>query len=109
MAVKRVWHGWTTLENAEAYETLLRTFVFPSIEAKNIPGYLSIELLRKPAGDEIEFITIMTFDSLDSVKSFVGQDYETVYVPDRARAILKRFDLKSMHYDLIETRIYAKA
>lgn len=106
MAVKRIWRGWTTPENAEAYETLLRTYVFPSIEAKQVSGYRSIELLKKAAGDEVEFVTIMTFDSLGAVKAFVGDDYETVYVPDRARAILKRFDDRSMHYDVLETRTY---
>ncbi|MGE0564201.1 MAG: antibiotic biosynthesis monooxygenase [Pseudolabrys sp.] len=104
--VKRIWHGWTTPENAEAYERLLKTYVFPSIEAKQVKGYRSIELLRKPAGGEVEFVTIMTFDDLDAVKAFVGEDYEAVYVPDKARAVLKRFDAKSMHYDLIETRTY---
>jgi antibiotic biosynthesis monooxygenase (ABM) superfamily enzyme len=106
MAVKRIWHGWTTPDNANAYEALLNTYVFPSIEAKKVKGYRSIELLRKPVGDEVEFVTIMTFDDLDAVKAFVGDDYETVYVPDKARAILKRFDQKSKHYELIETRKY---
>jgi len=104
--IKRIWHGWTTAQNAQAYQDLLHTHVFPSIEAKKVKGYRSIELLRKPAGDEVEFITIMTFDDLDAVKAFVGEDYETVYVPDRARAVLKRFDDKSKHYEEIETRTY---
>lgn len=106
MTVKRVWHGWTVPENADAYEDLLKTFVFPGIEAKKVAGYRSIELFRRPDGDEVEFITVMTFESLDAVKAFVGQDYETVYVPDRARAILKRFDQRSQHYELIEARNY---
>jgi antibiotic biosynthesis monooxygenase (ABM) superfamily enzyme len=106
MTVKRVWHGWTAPENADAYEDLLRTFVFPGIEAKQVEGYRSIELFRRPVQDEVEFITVMTFDSLDAVKAFVGEEYETVYVPERARAILKRFDQRSQHYELIETRNY---
>jgi heme-degrading monooxygenase HmoA len=106
MAVKRIWHGWTTPENADPYENLLKTFVFPSIEAKRIAGFRAIELFRRPVGEEVEFITVMTFDDLDAVKAFVGEDYETVYVPDRARAVLKRFDQRSQHYDLIESRSY---
>jgi len=106
MSVKRIWHGWTTRENAQAYQDLLQTTVFPSIEAKHVKGYRSIELLRKPAGEEVEFVTVMTFDDIGAVKAFVGEDYETVYVPERARAILKRFDQKSKHYDHIETRSY---
>ena len=106
MTVRRVWHGWTTPENAEAYETLLKTYVFPSIEAKKLNGYRSIALTRRSAGDEVEFVTVMEFDDLEAVKAFVGEDYETVYVPDRAREVLKRFDQKSQHYDLVEMRTY---
>ena len=67
MAIKRIWHGWTTPNNADTYENLLRDEVFPSIETKNISGYRSIELLRRDQGDEVEFITLMTFDSLQNV------------------------------------------
>ena len=73
------------------YENLLRTEIFPGIAAKNIPGYRSIELLRRPVGDEVEFITVMRFESLQSVKDFVGEDYETAYVPEKAQKVLSRF------------------
>jgi hypothetical protein len=34
------------------------------------------------------------------VKAFAGEDYEAAYVPARARAILKRFDQRSRHYEV---------
>ena len=101
MAIKRIWHGWTTKENAEKYQKILNKKVLPSIEAKKIPGYKKIE-----REDEVEFITIMTFDSLQNVKDFQGEDYKRCYVPDVARKVLKRWDKESTHYDLIETRNY---
>ncbi len=106
MAIKRIWHGWTTKDNAEAYEALLRHEVFPGIEAKNIAGYRSIELLRRDLGDEIEFITIMTFDSIRNVIDFQGKDYRRSYVPDAARKVLKRWDRESEHYQVREVRTY---
>lgn len=106
MAIKRLWHGWTTLSNADAYENLLKTVIFPGIEAKKIPGYRGIELLRRDAGPEVEFITIMTFDSLQNVIDFQGADYERAYVPDAARAVLSRWDATSAHYELRERRDY---
>ena len=106
MAVKRIWHGWTTLENAEEYRTVLEEVVFPSIEAKGIPGYRSIELLQRDHEAEVEFITIMTFDSLQNVIDFQGQDYERCYVPDAAQRVLDRWDLKSAHYEVVEIRDY---
>ncbi len=86
MTTKRIWHGWTTPERADDYERLLRDEVFPGIEAKQIAGYRSIELLRRDLGDEVEFITIMTFDTLQSVIDFQGEDYQRCYVPDAAQA-----------------------
>ncbi|HCY84157.1 MAG TPA: antibiotic biosynthesis monooxygenase [Desulfobacteraceae bacterium] len=106
MAVKRVWHGWTTLENADTYQQLLHNEVFPGIEAKKIPGYRKIELLRLDHEDEVEFITIMTFDSLRNVIDFQGEDYTRCYVPDAAQKVLKRWDQRSSHYEVIETREY---
>ncbi len=106
MAVKRVWRGWTTPENASHYEALLKSEVFPGIEAKKIPGYLAIELLRRPAGDEVEFMTVMTFESLDNVIAFQGADYERAYVPAAAQKVLKRWDQTSAHFEVLEKRKY---
>lgn len=106
MAIKRIWHGWTAPENADEYQTLLHNEVFPGIEAKKIPGYMSIELLRRDLADEVEFITIMTFESLQSVIDFQGQDYSRSYVPDKAQAVLGRWDNISTHYEAVESRYY---
>ena len=106
MAVKRIWHGWTTHENADAYQSLLQSEVFPGIEAKDIPGYRKIELLRRNLDKEVEFITIMTFESLQNVIDFQGPDYEQAYVPDAAQKVLKRWDKTSAHYHVEEARDY---
>lgn len=104
--IKRIWHGWTTHENADVYQQVLRDEVFPSIEAKQIAGYRAIELLRYNHTDEVEFITIMTFDSLQSVINFQGRDYERAYVPEAARKVLKRWDQHSKHFEVMATRQY---
>ncbi|MGD1106954.1 MAG: antibiotic biosynthesis monooxygenase [Terracidiphilus sp.] len=99
--ITRIWHGWTTPANAPVYEQLLLTEIFQGIAARNIPGYRGISLGRRPVGDEVEFVTIMWFDSLDSVRSFAGEAYETAVVPAKARAVLKRFDAASEHYETV--------
>ena len=108
MAIKRIWHGWTTPENADKYRGLLRDQVFPGIEAKKIPGYLGIELLRREHDDEVEFITIMTFESIQNVIDFQGEDYTRCYVPDEAQKVLKRWDQVSSHYETVESRVYGE-
>src|SRR5262245_31138869 len=102
--IARIWHGWTSPQNADASEALIKGEVFPGILARNIAGFLRIELLRAPVGEEVEFATVMWFDSLASVKAFAGPDYETAVVPAKERAVLKRFDARSRHYDVREQR-----
>lgn len=102
--IVRLWQGWTTPENADAYEELLKREIFPGIEAKGVAGYRKIELLRRPVGDEVEFTTLMWFDSLDAVRQFAGEDYEQAYVPAVARKVLKRFDGTSRHYEVRASR-----
>lgn len=106
MAIKRVWHGWTTKENADNYQKVLMEVVLPGIEAKKISGYRNIEVLRKEHECEVEFVTIMTYESLEDVIGFQGKDYKKCYVPDIAQALLKRWDKEAAHYDLIDTRNY---
>ncbi len=104
--IARIWHGWTTPQNADAYEALLKREVFEGIADKAIPGYRGIELGRRDLGSEVEFVTIMKFSSLDDVRAFVGEDYEQAYVPEAARKILKRFDERSQHYEIREALNY---
>jgi len=98
--IVRLWHGWTAAANADAYERLLEEEIFRGIAGRAIPGYRGIELLRRAAGGEVEFVTIMRFDSLEAVRAFAGEDYETAVVPPSARRLLSRFDARSAHFEL---------
>ena len=82
----------------------MRGEVIPGIEARRIPGFRSIDLVRRDVGDEVEFVTIMWFDHLDAVKAFVGDDHEVAHVPDRAQQVLARFDERSAHYEVLDRR-----
>ena len=98
--ISRIWHGWTSPEDADGYESLLREEIFVGIKGRKIHGFKDIQLLRRSLGDEIEFVTIMRFDSIDAVREFAGDDYEACVVPPKARAVLSRFDPRSQHYDI---------
>jgi antibiotic biosynthesis monooxygenase (ABM) superfamily enzyme len=100
--IARVWHGWTSPSNADAYEEFLRTKMFPSIH--RVPGYVGADLLRRDAGDEIAFVTITRFESLESVRAFAGEDYEQAVVEPEARALLSHFDERSEHYEVVVDR-----
>jgi antibiotic biosynthesis monooxygenase (ABM) superfamily enzyme len=100
----RLWRGWTTPENADAYQRIVHGEVIPGIEARTIAGFRHIDLMRRDLGGEVEFQTLMWFDSLDAIKAFVGEDHEVSHVPDHARAVLKRFDERAAHYEVIDRR-----
>ncbi len=102
--ISRIWHGWTTPGNAQVYERMLREEIFEGIVNRRIEGFRNIQLLRRELPGEVEFVTIMLFESLDAVREFAGEDYEACVVPPKARAVLSRFDLRSQHYELLVER-----
>jgi len=104
--IGRIWHGWTTPGNAAAYEQLLKEEIFTGIAGRGIPGYRGIQLFRRALDAEVEFVTIMWFDSFDAVRAFAGEDYEQAVVPPGARAVLSRFDGRSQHYEVVEQLSY---
>lgn len=98
--IRRIWHGWTTPENDDKYEALLVEEIFVGIEERGIQGFQGIQLLRRQVGSEVEFVTIMAFDSIEAVREFAGEDYEVAYVPEAARAVLHHFDERAQHYEV---------
>ena len=98
--ISRVWHGWTTPANADAYEALLKSEIFTGIQDRQIADYRGIHLFRRNLGDEVEFVTVMWFDTIEAVRAFAGEDYKVAVVPPKARALLSRFDARSQHYEV---------
>jgi len=113
--IARVWRGWTTADNASAYERLLRERVLPGISAMNLPGYHGGHVLRRltaerPGDGEVEFMTLLWFDSMEGPAALVRggaagdeQDASAVHVPQAARDVLKRFDERSAHFEVALT------
>ena len=103
--IARIWHGWTTPAQADAYQHLLCTEVLPDIEARGIAGLLQMDVLRREDGEEVEFTTVLLFDTLEAIERFVGPDATVAHVPPAARALLARFETRSRHYEVIDRRI----
>lgn len=96
--IARTWHGWTKPQDADTYETLLRDEMFPSM--RRIQGFEGAYLLRRVVGGEVEFVTVTLFNSLDAVRRFAGDDYETAVLHPQAARLLSRHDPKSVHYEV---------
>src|SRR5450755_3331905 len=73
--IARHWRGWTEIHNAEAYESFLKARVLP--ELKRIAGYRGGYILRSEGAEEVEFVVVNLFDSIESVRGFAGDDYAT--------------------------------
>jgi heme-degrading monooxygenase HmoA len=91
-------------QNAGAYESVVRGEVIPGIEARRIPGFRAIDLVRRDRESDVEFMTLMWFDTLDSVREFTGEDYQAAHVPPQAQAVLTTFDHQSAHYEMLDRR-----
>jgi heme-degrading monooxygenase HmoA len=78
----------------------LRAKVFPWI-GDTVEGFRGAYLMRDDSGDEVEFVTLTLFDSLDAVRAFAGDDYETAVVLPEADALLSRYDRRSRHYETL--------
>jgi heme-degrading monooxygenase HmoA len=97
--ISRLWHGWTTDQNADAYEKLLREEVLPGIH--RVRGFKGAQVLRRELKDEVEFVVITSFDSIEAVKEFAGADYEVAVILPEAHRLLSRFDARSAHYETV--------
>jgi len=96
--IARIWHGWTKTVDAPAYEDMLRNEIFPGIASRNITGYGGAEFFTRQDGDEVEFVTVLRFDSMDAVKEFAGPDEEKPVIYPKAESLLIRMDERSQHY-----------
>jgi heme-degrading monooxygenase HmoA len=100
--IARVWHGWTSREDAESYEAHLKPELLPGLS--RVKGFAGSYLLRRAVGEEVEFVTVILWDSLEDVRSVTGPDYETAVIPEERKAYLRRFDVKASHYEVVRER-----
>jgi antibiotic biosynthesis monooxygenase (ABM) superfamily enzyme len=95
--ITRVWRGWTTATNADAYERFLLEELFPAM--RGIAGFHGAEVLRRADGDDVAFVTLTRFESLDAVRAFAGDQYEVPVLEPQALALLARYDTRAEHFD----------
>ena len=98
--INRVWHGWTTLENSDAYQRLVMETVYPQMES--LRGYRGAWFLRRELeSGEVEFMAVSRWDSLDDIRAFAvdKEDVLRTTVPPEAEKLLARCDSHAIHYE----------
>lgn len=105
--IARLWHGYTKPEHADAYEAMLKPELLPGVS--KLKGYRGSYLLRRQAGDEVEFVTILLWDSIEDLRAIAGADYETAVIPEQRRRYLSRYDAKATHYEVVATNPSVRA
>ena len=95
--ITRVWHGRTSLLDADSYLKFLLTD--GTKEYRQTPGILSIKVWSRKEKDCCHFYTVTEWKSLDAIKIFAGENYEkAVYYPED-QGILLEFEETVNHYD----------
>jgi hypothetical protein len=95
--ITRIWRGWTVAANADAYERFLLDELFPAM--RDIAGFRGADVLRRPVGDEVAFVTLTRFESLEAVRAFAGEDYDVPVLEPLALALLAHYDERAEHFD----------
>ena len=104
--IARHWRGWTSARNADAYETLLKDTVLPGL--KQIDGYRGGYVLRRAIeNDEVEFVVVNLFESLEAVKRFAGPDFAVAEFEPEARRLLSTVEPLAAHYEVRVEKIAA--
>lgn len=98
--IGRIWHGWTRPQNAEAYQRYLEGEILPDIRSRR-EGFKGAYVLRREDRDQVEFLTLTLWDSMDAIQTLVGEDHEAAYLPDEERRLLDRFEERVVHYEVV--------
>jgi heme-degrading monooxygenase HmoA len=97
--IARIWHGATKPEHADCYESMLKPELLPGLS--KVPGYKGSYFLRRDLGVEVEFVTIILWESLEALKAFAGENYEVSIVPEERKQYLAKHEEKAAHYEVI--------
>jgi heme-degrading monooxygenase HmoA len=96
--IARIWKGAVRKQDGDAYAQYMQQTGVAGY-AKT-PGNRSVWMLRRNVDDRTEFMMFTLWDSLEAVKAFAGDDYETaVFYPEDKRFLVER-DRRAVHYEV---------
>jgi heme-degrading monooxygenase HmoA len=103
--IARHWRGWTAPQNADAYQELLSGRVLPGL--KKISGYRGGYVLRRDVAEEVEFVVVNLFESIEAIRQFAGPDYTVAQFEPEAKRLLARVEPLAVHYEVCVSTVPA--
>ncbi len=98
--ITRIWHGTTKAEDADEYlEYVIKTGVEDYIKT---PGNLSVKILRRREAGICHFWTVTTWESVENIKKFAGEDYEKARYYEKDTDYLLEFEPHMIHCETFE-------
>ncbi|MBP1699673.1 MAG: hypothetical protein H6Q41_4861 [Deltaproteobacteria bacterium] len=97
--IARMWRGIATQERANEYVKHLQHSVFP--ELRQIDGFKGVYLLRRNSSEDIEFLVLTLWESMDAIRKFAGENPEVAVVAPTARALFREYDAEVKHFEIV--------
>jgi hypothetical protein len=96
--IERHWKGIARIDQSDNYIKHLITETFP--KASLMGGFVKATILKRPVAEGMEFLIVTTWESIEAVRQFAGEQVEVANVPPAARAMMMRFDEFATHYEV---------
>jgi heme-degrading monooxygenase HmoA len=98
--IARTWRASATRDRRDAYPEHFRRRVVPELRA--VAGFLGADLLARDTADAVEFTVLTRWESMDAIRRFAGEDPERAVVDPDAAAVLRTFDSRVTHDEVLE-------
>jgi heme-degrading monooxygenase HmoA len=97
LQIVRIWKGYGKEAGVNRYcREHFPNSVLPQL--RSINGFVGAKVLTRAGEGETEVVVATTWDSIDSVKAFAGEDYEQAIVDPVVHDLLTRFDDRVTHF-----------
>lgn len=98
--IARIWRGAVRIADGDAYAKYIGDTGLA--EYRSTPGNLSALMLRRDVGDRTEFVMFTTWESMDAIKAFAGDDPErAVYYPRDDQFLIEK-EPTVAHYEVTD-------
>ena len=96
--ISRHWTGLAKKDKVDEYIAHLKNDTFKQLA--KIDGFIDAAILKRDLPEGTEFLIITKWDSLEAIKQFAGENYETAVVPKIAQEMMIRYDKHAKHYEV---------